>query len=86
MRINCVIICAKPAVKWETLDARSKTNVFWLTHLHHGIEWNEGYVDYNEMKTHLRQLLKITNIPLPTIPPPVLEADLKRLAERSPSK
>lgn len=48
----------KPPVEWKTLDAKCKNNVRWLFHNHHGVAWNDGYVEYEEMMQHLKQLLQ----------------------------
>lgn len=47
----------KPPVEWKTLDLKSKRNVSWLVHNHHGIAWNKGYVNYDDMRVQLSEIL-----------------------------
>lgn len=54
----------KPPYPWHCLEEKYKYGVMWLQRHHHGLNWSDGFVDYEEfMAVHLQNLLgQATNI------------------------
>lgn len=48
----------KPPFDWNELDRGSRANAFWLAKFHHGIYWNDGYENYNEIFNCAKPLLR----------------------------
>ena len=47
----------EPPCVWESLPPKYKTTNNWLTRHFHGLEWNEGYFPYDELKSALKSML-----------------------------
>ena len=46
-----------PPLAWNLLTASEKSQSCWLTANHHGLQWNDGYIDFALAKTAIRSAL-----------------------------
>lgn len=48
-----------PSVSWNLLESADRSRATWLTHNHHGLQWDEGDVDYRRARSLIERSLRI---------------------------
>lgn len=48
-----------PFVEWTRLESDDRSRASWLTHNHHGLEWDEGDIEYARAGTLIERALTV---------------------------
>lgn len=48
----------KPTFAFSNLNESSRKAVCWLSNYYHGFDWNDGYIDFDELQKTIKPILQ----------------------------